>query len=125
MDDSASWEDSSLANPNNQDVCSTIKDLVRVDSEDIVIEQVVQPITGMELKELPAHLEYAFLNVDPHSPVIISSALDAYRKVRLVETLQEHRGAIAWSISDIKGINPSFCTHKILIEDNIKAKIQP
>lgn len=41
-----------------------------------------------------------------------------------METLQEHRVAIAWSISDIKGINPSFFTHKILMEDNIKPKIQ-
>ena len=28
-------------------------------------------------------------------------------------------------MSDIKGISPSFCTHKILMEDNFKPTIQP
>lgn len=119
MVDRASWEDSSLANSCNQDVCAIITDLVIVDSK------IVQPIALMELKKLPAHLKYAFLNEDQSSPVIISSTLDASQKVRLVETLQEHPGAIVWIISDIKGIYPSFCTHKILMEDNIKPIIQP
>lgn len=79
----------------------------------------------MEFKELPVHLDYVFLNGERFSLVIISSTLDTSQKVRLVETLQEHRGAIAWSNSDIKGINPSFCSHKILMEDKIKPMIQP
>lgn len=39
--------------------------------------------------------------------------------------LHEHKKAIAWSISYIKGINPSFSTHKILMEDNVKLRVQP
>ncbi|GJV31746.1 hypothetical protein Tco_1392146, partial [Tanacetum coccineum] len=34
-------------------------------------------------------------------------------------------GAIAWSIADIKGIDSSFCTHKILMEDEFKPSVQP
>ncbi|GJZ28973.1 DNA-directed DNA polymerase [Tanacetum coccineum] len=49
----------------------------------------------LELKDLPRHLEYAYLH------------------------------AIAWKMSDIKGISPSYCTHKILIEDDFKPVIQP
>ncbi|GJT86555.1 reverse transcriptase domain-containing protein [Tanacetum coccineum] len=35
-----------------------------------------------------------------------------------------HKRAIAWKISDIKGINPQFCTHKILMEENAKPVVQ-
>jgi len=82
-------------------------------------------IPDQELKELPAHLEYVFLDNNPRFPVIISSTLDTLQKRKLIELLQLHRKAIAWSISDIKGINPSFCTHKILMEDNSKPRVQP
>nr|GEX84510.1 reverse transcriptase domain-containing protein [Tanacetum cinerariifolium] len=33
-------------------------------------------------------------------------------------------GAVAGEISDIKGIDPRFCTHKILIEDDYKPAVQ-
>ncbi|GKF87118.1 reverse transcriptase domain-containing protein, partial [Tanacetum coccineum] len=42
----------------------------------------------------------------------------------LLQALEKHKGAIAWKMSDIKGISPSFCTHKILIEDDFKPVIQ-
>ncbi|GJV64403.1 reverse transcriptase domain-containing protein [Tanacetum coccineum] len=49
-----------------------------------------------ELKDFPNHLEYAYLH-----------------------------GAIAWKMSNIKGISPSYCTQKILIEDDFKPFIPP
>ncbi|GKB22628.1 reverse transcriptase domain-containing protein [Tanacetum coccineum] len=41
------------------------------------------------------------------------------------EVLEKCKGAIAWKMSDIKGISPSFCTHKILMEESFKPVIQP
>ncbi|GJW59455.1 putative nucleotidyltransferase, ribonuclease H [Tanacetum coccineum] len=79
----------------------------------------------LELKELPEHLEYAFLQEDNQLPVVISSALSTDEKTRLLEVLRNHKGAIAWSIADIKGIDSSFCTHKILMEDEFKPSVQP
>ncbi|GJW73473.1 reverse transcriptase domain-containing protein [Tanacetum coccineum] len=78
----------------------------------------------LELKELPEHLEYAFLQEDNQLPVVISSALSATEKVRLLEVLRNHKGAIAWSIANIKGIDSSLYTHKILMEDEFKPSIQ-
>ncbi|GJS68790.1 reverse transcriptase domain-containing protein [Tanacetum coccineum] len=43
----------------------------------------------------------------------------------LLEVLKNHKGTIAWSITDIKGIDSSFCTHKILMEDEFKPSVQP
>ncbi|XP_039134224.1 uncharacterized protein LOC120271614 [Dioscorea cayenensis subsp. rotundata] len=79
----------------------------------------------LELKTLPAHLEYAFLMEESKLPVIIASNLSVEQKDKLVSMLQKHKLAIAWKISDIKGINPSFCTHKNLMEDDYKSVIQP
>ncbi|GKD78344.1 DNA-directed DNA polymerase [Tanacetum coccineum] len=78
-----------------------------------------------ELKELPEHLEYAFLQENNQLPVVISSALSTDKKTRLLEVLRNHKEEIAWSIADIKGINSSFCTHKILMEDEFKPSVQP
>ncbi|GJZ64192.1 reverse transcriptase domain-containing protein [Tanacetum coccineum] len=58
-------------------------------------------------------------------PVVISSALSTDEKTKLLEVLRNHKGAIAWSIADIKGIDSSFCTHKILMEDEFKPSVQP
>ncbi|GJW05572.1 hypothetical protein Tco_1564428 [Tanacetum coccineum] len=79
----------------------------------------------LKLKELPSHLEYAFLDNNRELPVIISSLLSDQEKRLLLEVLTKHKKALAWKISDIKGISPSFCTHKILMEENSKPTVQP
>ncbi|GKA63730.1 reverse transcriptase domain-containing protein [Tanacetum coccineum] len=57
--------------------------------------------------------------------VVISSSLSALKKGKLLKVLRSHKKAIAWGISDIKGIDPSFCTHKILMEEVYKPCVQP
>ncbi|KAK1429674.1 hypothetical protein QVD17_11888 [Tagetes erecta] len=79
---------------------------------------------SLELKELPDHLEYAYLDDDSKLPVIIASNLLGDEKARLLDVLKMHKKAMAWKIMDIKGINPSFCTHKILMEDEYKPVVQ-
>ncbi|GJX00897.1 hypothetical protein Tco_0184810 [Tanacetum coccineum] len=78
-----------------------------------------------ELKDLPNHLEYAYLHGDKSFPIIISSELSDKEKSSLLQVLEKRKGAIAWKMSDIKGISPSYCTHKILMEDDFKPVIQP
>ncbi|GJR97367.1 reverse transcriptase domain-containing protein [Tanacetum coccineum] len=74
----------------------------------------------VELKDLPPHLEYAFLEGDNKLPVIIAKDLSVEEKAALIKVLKSHKRAIAWKLSDIKGINPEFFTHKILMEDDYK-----
>nr|GEV02375.1 reverse transcriptase domain-containing protein [Tanacetum cinerariifolium] len=69
----------------------------------------------VELKDLPPHLKYAFLEGDDKLPVIIVKDLSVEEKTALITVLKSHKRAIAWKLSDIKGIDPEFCTHKILI----------
>ncbi|GJU27532.1 reverse transcriptase domain-containing protein [Tanacetum coccineum] len=78
----------------------------------------------LELKDLPSHLEYSFLEGTDKLPVIISKELKEEEKAALLKVLKSHKRAIAWKISYIKGIDPSFCTHKILMEDDFKPAVQ-
>nr|GEW24129.1 reverse transcriptase domain-containing protein [Tanacetum cinerariifolium] len=78
----------------------------------------------VELKDLPPHLEYAFLEGDEKLPVIIVKDLSVEEKTDLITVLKSHKRAIARKLSDIKGIDPEFCTHKILIEEDFELEIQ-
>ena len=76
------------------------------------------------MKELPSPLKYTFLEQEKARPVIISSTLTEYEEQKLLETLRKYKEAIAWSIEDLKRINPSIYMHKILLEDNVKTSIK-
>nr|GEX99861.1 reverse transcriptase domain-containing protein [Tanacetum cinerariifolium] len=64
-------------------------------AEESKVKSFVEEPPELELKELPSHLEYAFLEDSNKLP-----------------------------ISDIKGIDSRFCTHKILMEDDYKPAVQ-
>ncbi|CAN6678802.1 unnamed protein product [Malus baccata var. baccata] len=72
----------------------------------------VQP-PKLELKVLPEHLKYAYLGAD----------LSSTEEDKLLRILKSYQDAIGWTIADIKGINPTICMHKILMEDGVKAAI--
>nr|GEV55090.1 DNA-directed DNA polymerase [Tanacetum cinerariifolium] len=78
----------------------------------------------VELKELPPHLEYAFLGENEKWPVIISKDLSVNKKSALIDVLKSRKKAIAWKLTDIKGIDLKFCLHKILLEDDYSPKVQ-
>ncbi|GJU37715.1 reverse transcriptase domain-containing protein [Tanacetum coccineum] len=78
----------------------------------------------VELKDLPPHLEYAFLEGDDKLPIIIAKDLSVKEKPALIKVLKSHKQAIAWKLSDIKGINQEFYTHKILTEEDYKSAVQ-
>nr|GEV13257.1 reverse transcriptase domain-containing protein [Tanacetum cinerariifolium] len=78
----------------------------------------------VELKELPPHLEYAFLGDNNKWPVIISKDLSVDEKTALIKVLKSRKQAITWKLTDIKGIDPEFCSHKILLEEDYEPKVQ-
>ncbi|KAJ9183342.1 hypothetical protein P3X46_007207 [Hevea brasiliensis] len=73
-----------------------------------------------ELKLLPEHLKYVHLGDNETLPVIISSNLTKIQEDRLIRVLRVHKEAIGWTITDINGISPSVCMHRILLEDEAK-----
>nr|GFA19174.1 reverse transcriptase domain-containing protein [Tanacetum cinerariifolium] len=78
----------------------------------------------VELKELPPHLEYAFLGNNEKWPVIIAKDLNVNEKTALINVFKSRKKEIAWKLTDIKGIDPEFCSHKILLEEDFSPKVQ-
>ncbi|GJR04258.1 reverse transcriptase domain-containing protein [Tanacetum coccineum] len=78
----------------------------------------------VEHKDLLPHLEYAFLEDNNKFPVIIAKDLSVDEKTALIKVLKSRKQAIAWKLSDIKGINPGFCSHKILMEEDYEPAVQ-
>nr|GEX10241.1 hypothetical protein [Tanacetum cinerariifolium] len=78
----------------------------------------------VELKDLPPHLEYTFLEGDDKLPVIIVKDLSREEKTALITVLKSHKRAIAWKLFDIKGIDPEFYTYKIPMEEDFEPAVQ-
>ncbi|KAK1611956.1 hypothetical protein QYE76_035629 [Lolium multiflorum] len=78
-----------------------------------------------DLKPLPDNLKYAHIDDKKIYPVIISSKLSEFEEERLLEILKKHRGAIGYTLDDLKGISPSICQHAINMEDDAKPVVEP
>ena len=87
------------------------------------ISSVEQP-PKMEQKPLPSHLKYAYLGVASTFPVIISASLTEPEEEKLLRVLRDHRNALGWSLADLKGIRPSMCMHRILLEERYKPSVE-
>ncbi|GKF37039.1 reverse transcriptase domain-containing protein, partial [Tanacetum coccineum] len=87
-------------------------------SEVTKVKPSIEEHSELELKDLPSHLEYAYLEENDNLPMIIAKGLKDDEKDALLKVLKSHKRAISWKITDIKGIDPRFCTHKILMEDD-------
>ena len=75
----------------------------------------------LDLKPLPIELKYAFLGGKMHRLVVISSLLSNPQEFSLLQILHRNKKAIGWKISELKGINPTVCTHHIYLEEESKA----
>ncbi|CAN6542245.1 unnamed protein product [Malus baccata var. baccata] len=75
---------------------------------------------NLELKQLLDHLKYVFLGDKETLPIIVSSSLTAMEKEKLIRMLNEHKTTIGWTLVDIKGISPTTCMHRILLEEGAK-----
>nr|GFD09458.1 reverse transcriptase domain-containing protein [Tanacetum cinerariifolium] len=114
---------------NNPEPLSNQKDFFPTLHKDLkVVEPKNQSKEGeppeVELKELPPHLEYAFLGDDGKWPVITAKDLSSNEKTALINVLKTREKAISWKLTDIKGIDPEFCSHKILLEEDYSPQVQ-
>ncbi|GJV98593.1 reverse transcriptase domain-containing protein [Tanacetum coccineum] len=67
----------------------------------------------VELKDLPPHLEYAFLADNNKLPVIIAKDLSDDEKTALIKVLKSRKQAIALKLSDISVNNPNYVSYKM------------
>ncbi|GJR90882.1 reverse transcriptase domain-containing protein [Tanacetum coccineum] len=109
--------------PNHKDYLPGIREELKVVEAKTVKSSIDEP-PEVELKDLPPHLEYAFLEGNDKLPIIIAKDLKDEEKAALIKVLKSHKRAIAWKLSDIKGVDPEFCTHKILMEEDYEPTVQ-
>jgi hypothetical protein len=65
-------------------------------------------------------LKYKFLGPDKTYPVIVSDELSPEENEKLLNLLKKHKKVIEYSVNDLKGHRPTFCTHRIPMEDQCK-----
>ncbi|RDX94725.1 hypothetical protein CR513_22861, partial [Mucuna pruriens] len=75
----------------------------------------MQPL-ALELKPLSKNQKYAYLENDQKFLVIIANNL---------QSEQEERKVIGWTLANLPRINPSICMHRILLEEEARLVRQP
>nr|GEU54801.1 reverse transcriptase domain-containing protein [Tanacetum cinerariifolium] len=116
-------DDPSLPPPNQRNYLPQVRKGLKI-CEAKTDKSSIDETLEVELKDLPPHLEYAFLEGDNKLPVIIVKYLSVEEKNALITVLKSHNRAIAWKLSDVKRIDPEFCTHKILMEEYFEPAVQ-
>nr|GEX48942.1 reverse transcriptase domain-containing protein [Tanacetum cinerariifolium] len=116
-------DDPSLPPPNQGNYLPEVRKEVKINEAKSDKSSIDEP-PEVELKDIPPHLESTFLEGDDKLPVIIAKDLSIEEKTNLITVLKSHKRAIAWKLFDIKGIDPEFCTHKILIEEDFEPAVQ-
>ena len=100
----------------DQDIDACVEEVMMI-NEEARFEELPMDESSLELKTLPSTLKYAFLDEEKEKPVIISSKLDIKQEKKLLEVLRKNEEAIGWTLTDLKGLDPSLCTHRILLQD--------
>ena len=100
----------------DQDIDACVEEVMMID-EEARYEELPLDERTLELKNLPSTLKYAFLDEQKAKPVIISSKLDTKKEEILLEVLRKNKEAIGWTLTDLKGLDPLLCTHRIFLED--------
>nr|GEU50577.1 hypothetical protein [Tanacetum cinerariifolium] len=98
-------DDPSLPPPNQGNYLPQVRKELKICKSETDKSSIDEP-PKVELKDLPPHLEYKFLEGDDKLPVIIVKYLSVKEKASLIKLLKSHKQAIAWKLSEIKGIDP-------------------
>ena len=78
----------------------------------------------VEMKQLPPDLKYAFLGPNSTYPIIVNANLNSEQVEKLLRLVRDHRKIIGYTIDDLKGISPSFCMHRIHLEEGCNPSIE-
>jgi len=106
-------DSTSTANDSGELIIPTLDDLFELKAPKV------------DLKPLPKGLRYAFLGPNSTYLVIINAELNDDEVNVLLAELRKYRRAIGYSLSDIKGISPSLCNHRIHLENESYSSIEP
>ena len=79
----------------------------------------------IEIKTLPKDLRYEFLDTKLKQPFIVNANLGQIETKKLLHVLRKYPTALCYNISDLKGISPSICMHRIMLDEDCKTSREP
>ena len=94
----------------DQDIDACVEEVMMINEEARFEELPMDELT-LELKTLPSTLKYVFLDEEKAKQGIILSKMDIKQEEQLLEVLRHNEDAISWTLTDLKGLDPSICTH--------------
>ena len=112
----ASEDLGSIEFADDHDIDECVEEVMMID-EEARYEEFPTDDPTLELITLSSTLKYALLDEEKAKPVIISSKLDLKQTEKLLEVLRKNKEAIGWTLTDLKGLDRSLCTHRIFLED--------
>ncbi|XP_015949436.1 uncharacterized protein LOC107474323 [Arachis duranensis] len=79
----------------------------------------------LELKPLPSHLNYSYIDEAHKFPVIVAKELTPPQEEKLLYVLRKNKRVIGWSLADLVGISSQVCEHRIFLEEGARPVRQP
>ncbi|XP_050920000.1 uncharacterized protein LOC127137591 [Lathyrus oleraceus] len=74
----------------------------------------------VELKTIPKNLRYEFLDKELELPIIVNGDLGKKETEQLLDVLRKYPITLGYNFSNLKGISPCACMHRIMLEEDSK-----
>ena len=87
----------------------------------VTVKQETSTPLQVDLKPLPSSVKYAYLGENE----TVNTELNNSQLDQLIALIKNFKSVIAYSIDDIIGKCPSFCMHKIFLDDDHTTSIEP
>ncbi|XP_048228259.1 uncharacterized protein LOC125369532 [Ricinus communis] len=104
------------------DVLDDIVALQAEDEKELSNEDVLEQLACLLASE-PSRFANHFVDIDRLGVQKLRPSLE--QKEKTLASPRKYPKAFAYKIADILGINPSYCSHKIVMEDSYRLVIQP
>nr|GFA29149.1 reverse transcriptase domain-containing protein [Tanacetum cinerariifolium] len=109
-------------------VSNSSQNLTPFNESDFLLLEEADAFIAIDDEAISSNIDATYY--DPEGDIFILEALlnndpePSNEKTALINILKTQKKAIAWKLTDIKGIDPEFCSHKILLEEDYSPKVQ-
>nr|GFB26043.1 DNA-directed DNA polymerase [Tanacetum cinerariifolium] len=109
-------------------VLNSSQNLTPFSASDFLLLEEADAFIAIDDEPISSNIDATYY--DPEGDILILEALfnndpePSNEKTALINVLKTRKKAIAWKLTDIKGIDPEFFSHKILLEEDYSSKVQ-
>nr|GFC13291.1 reverse transcriptase domain-containing protein [Tanacetum cinerariifolium] len=109
-------------------VLNSSQNLTPFDASDFLLLEEVDAFIAIDDEPISSNIDDTYY--DPVGDILILEALlnndpePLSNQKDFFRTIHKDLKAIAWKLTDIKGIDPEFCSHKILLKEDYSPKVK-